>query len=531
MSIKEFIQRNPVRIFNIFFLSIIGALGTTGGSYILTFAINYLKKGYFKSFVFISIEFILAMFLGYLCSIFSKYLFAKQTQVYLHSIRSEVIRCNYESYFPSPVYKIQNKLTNDLNILSNDFLSSVLSIFNQILSILFSCVALVSMHWTLLLLVFVLVTIMISIPKLLSKPLQEATLKVSENTKSYLNGMEKWLGGISEIKRYKSFSKLDRVLDTSSLDLEKSSMHRYNIQYSLNLINLVFSIFSQGSVLILSGILILNGIVSFGVIFTASQFASFIFSGVGEISNSYGSIISTKSLNSELQTYMNRPKCGNLIRTNSDDIYEIITEDLSIEYKNGEKLFFPDIHISAGEKILLTGDSGSGKSTLLKLLLGDLKPTQGNIIFKDNHNKIIIPDYSEIGYIPQRATIFPASIEDNITMFNINLRKDLSNTIDLVDLNNDISYFPKGIDTKLDLDNPNYSGGQQQKIILARALIHKKNILFIDEGTSAIDTESTFKILKNLMKCSATVIFIAHNFNYDTKNLFQRCINITKRIL
>ena len=85
---------------------------------------------------------------------------------------------------------------------------------------------------------------------------------------------------------------------------------------------------------------------------------------------------------------------------------------------NGEVVSYPDITIKSGEKILLSGDSGTGKSTLFKLILGELKPTEGKIIFKDKNGQQIHPDLAKIGYIPQDPTLFPGTIKENITMFN-----------------------------------------------------------------------------------------------------------------
>ena len=73
--------------------------------------------------------------------------------------------------------------------------------------------------------------------------------------------------------------------------------------------------------------------------------------------------------------------------------------------------------------------------------------------------------------------------------------------------------FDEGIDKKLNLDKLNISGGQRQKIVLARAKVHDSDIILIDEGTSAIDQKATMDILNNLLKSKATIVFIAHNFN------------------
>ena len=73
------------------------------------------------------------------------------------------------------------------------------------------------------------------------------------------------------------------------------------------------------------------------------------------------------------------------------------TKNLELKFPNGEKLVYPDIQIKDGEKVLLTGDSGTGKSTLFKLILGELKPSKGKVIFQDEKGQSIKPDMRELG--------------------------------------------------------------------------------------------------------------------------------------
>ena len=89
---------------------------------------------------------------------------------------------------------------------------------------------------------------------------------------------------------------------------------------------------------------------------------------------------------------------------NTDEIYSISTHDLSISFKNGETIHFPDSRIKKGEKVLLSGDSGTGKSTLFKLILNKMYPTTGQVIFEDKYGKKISPDYAQtVSYTHLRA--------------------------------------------------------------------------------------------------------------------------------
>lgn len=213
-------------------------------------------------------------------------------------------------------------------------------------------------------------------------------------------------------------------------------------------------------------------------------------------------------------------------RNNVDIPFVIRTQNLSLSFRNGETLEFPNIKINYGDKILLSGDSGTGKTTLFKLILGIMKPTHGKVIFADNDGQEILPDMSKIGYIPQEPNLFPGTIEQNITMYNSKLNSKVKTVVEEVGLSKDLSHFKNGLKTQLDLDKLNISGGQRQKIVLARAKIHESNIILIDEGTSAIDQKTTLDILKNLVQSKSTVVFIAHNFTEEMCRLFDKKIEL-----
>lgn len=165
---------------------------------------------------------------------------------------------------------------------------------------------------------------------------------------------------------------------------------------------------------------------------------------------------------------------------------------------------------------------------MFKLILGELKPSEGNVVYRDQNGKEIVPDLSKIGYIPQNPVVFPATIEDNITMFNDKLDSKVKQVVKEVNFDADIAKFKDGLNEELDLDKLNISGGQRQKIVLARAKVHDSDIILIDEGTSAIDQKVTMDILQRLVKSKATIVFIAHNFNERMRKMFDREIHLVK---
>ena len=164
---------------------------------------------------------------------------------------------------------------------------------------------------------------------------------------------------------------------------------------------------------------------------------------------------------------------------------------------------------------------------MFKIILGKIKPNTGTISFRNKNGQKIDQNEAKIGYIPQDLILFPDSIKNNITMFDASLNNKVATYINKFSFKNDIQKMPLKLETKLEVQNLNISGGQRQKIILSRACIHNDTFLLIDEGTSAIDQKATLEILQELIRTPITIIFIAHNFNQDMNKLFDREIHLS----
>ncbi len=527
MNLKDFVKIRKLNAFLITLFTVTGAGLVTLGNYTLGLIVNALKENKLSEFLFICICSCLILLTGYFLNPLSEYLFNCQIQIYLHQIRMQLVKSICKKRNELIVSKVQNKLTNDLNILSTDYLTKIQVIIRQIFNLFFSGLALFLIHWSLLLVTIILSCIMLILPQLFSKALQRATVNVSKENHLFLGTIAQWFSGFAELIRYHAQKKLETVMSQSASNLEKQTISRIKIQTKLSFVNLIFNLVAQSIILILAGALIYFKLVPFSVILTATQFGSTIFNGLQIITDARGTIISTKSLNQKLKKIINQ-KSKTSIDESTSNIAKIEVKNLSINYKNGESLSFPDLLIKFGEKILITGDSGSGKSTLLKLISGYLTPSKGEIIYRDENGKVIKPETNEFSYIPQDSILFPDKIIENITMFNEKFIKKAQSIIVKMNLQKDLKQFPQGENTIINLEKPNFSGGQRQKIVLTRALTYQQRFLLIDEGTSAIDQTSTRKIIKNILKTPATVIFIAHNFDDELKKLFQREIIIKK---
>ena len=196
----------------------------------------------------------------------------------------------------------------------------------------------------------------------------------------------------------------------------------------------------------------------------------------------------------------------------------ITVENVSFSYGEGDKLVLNDlsINIPQGEYLAIVGASGCGKSTLLKLLLGFEKPTAGRICY-DSRDLESLDKKSvrrKLGVVLQNGSLISGSIYDNITITaNHPTRQEVNQVIEDVGLKDDIDAMPMGIHTVLSESGSTISGGQQQRILIARAIIGRPKVLYFDEATSALDNITQAKVCESLDKLNMTRIVIAHRLS------------------
>jgi ABC-type multidrug transport system fused ATPase/permease subunit len=192
-------------------------------------------------------------------------------------------------------------------------------------------------------------------------------------------------------------------------------------------------------------------------------------------------------------------------------------QSLSFRFSDSKNYLFKNIsiNIASGEIVAFVGGSGSGKTTLVDLILNIYVPSEGRIVIRDGVKAITPGAINNISYVPQNPLIFRGTVLENIIFGSdykeVN-RKSLDYAIKSANLEDLIRRLPDGINTELTNVGGILSGGEKQRIAIARALYLKPKLLVIDEGTSSLDYTSENLITQTLMalKEQVTIIIIAH---------------------
>jgi ATP-binding cassette subfamily C protein CydD len=197
----------------------------------------------------------------------------------------------------------------------------------------------------------------------------------------------------------------------------------------------------------------------------------------------------------------------NLMSVDSDAPYAIDCQQLVFTYPQNmtPTLNQFSLQVKPAEHIAIIGKSGCGKSTLLHLLLGFLTPTAGNIICKSPLHKI--------GWLSQQPMLFRGTLRSNLLLANPDATEDdLWQALQQAAIKATVQSLPLGLDTKIGEQNQGISGGQAQRIALARLYLQNPDIVLLDEPTAHLDTENALAILDSIQQYTQdkTLILVTH---------------------
>jgi len=260
-----------------------------------------------------------------------------------------------------------------------------------------------------------------------------------------------------------------------------------------------------------------------GQLVTMQIYSFFIFGPLQEIGNI---ILSYREAEASLNNFKNlmskKPEPNPANPKHLGPIQELEFDEVSFKHQTVSHKAIDGISFKAvkGETIAFVGPSGSGKTTLMKLLVGLYRPQEGNIFYNGiDENNIHFDDLrNQIGFVTQDTQLFSGTIRENLLFVNPNAAEaELIDELNKASCQNLLSRAEKGIDTMIGEGGLKLSGGEKQRLSIARALLRKPALLIFDEATSALDSLTEEEINKTIRNVSSLndqiTILIAHRLS------------------
>jgi ABC-type multidrug transport system fused ATPase/permease subunit len=263
-------------------------------------------------------------------------------------------------------------------------------------------------------------------------------------------------------------------------------------------------------VLLMGGLFVLNANISFGDLFAFVLILNFLIEPLYFISRFFGNMPQISETCDRVTHILNSP----IEVREKDNAIDISSIQGEVEFKNvyfkfGKKnkkfvLKNLNLKVKPGENIAILGATGSGKSALVKLIPRFYDVSKGEVLIDGINVKDITFKSlrKQIGFVSQERILFSRSLKDNIAFGNKGLTiKDIKNAAEYADINQFIEEeLPEKYETKVSERGTTISGGEKQRISIARALAIKPKILILDDATSSVDVDTEYRIQKNFKK-------------------------------
>ncbi|MBP3930078.1 MAG: ABC transporter ATP-binding protein [Peptostreptococcaceae bacterium] len=497
--------------------------------FMMGFIVDIFSSGQTERFIPIialSIGLIITMFLAEYIDglVMSKYI--KNTVNYLRTdIFYKIIDKDIKDFSLDNSGKYISILYNDIKIIEDNFLNNIFQVIASILSFSISIAVLFYISPVVVIFIVFFGVLGFIIPNALSKKLVIAKNDYSTNLEEITSVTKDLFSGFEVIKGFNISKKINQVFKYNSNNVETSKRKYSIIEAIIRGFSISFSVTIYLGVLILGGYLMYHNRITVGTAIIIIQLSTHI---VGPVKTSISLINQIKSVS------LIAKKIEDILKSSSEDIEEnnlenfnncIEINNLSFSY-NEERKAIDNINLTfeKNKKYAIVGESGCGKSTLIKLLMRYYNDYEGNIKIDDNDLKSIYSSdlYKNMSMIQQNVFMFDDTIKENIKLFANYSDEKVIKACKRSGIYNLIERLPNGIDSLVGENGSKLSGGEKQRIAIARSLINDTQILILDESTSALDNETAYNLESSLLELDdLTLIVVTHKLiknillNYD----------------
>lgn len=427
---------------------------------------------------------------------------------------------NIESFQKKDSSEILNEFNNEVNVVIDNYVSSKLNVFSLTISLILGSLYIANLSVEILIFLLFCAFITIFINSIFKN-------RLKKNQMNYLDSMKQWLCSIKNLCRCFNDIKilnLEKVF-CDNLDIENKNIEQSTLKNNgfIKILTSINSFISQAMffLTLLFGIVLIHyNRLTVGQLLGIAQASNMVILPIVNYANLRNMIQSSKPV---LQKLLDNSMCSeeNEPIIFDEQIHDIKIKHLSYSYGVRQILDLNNLVIDQGKKYLVIGKSGDGKSTFLDILTKQ-KKVDGIYVNDKDLKDVQFSTYADkFSYVNQNNDLLPFSFEQNITLGRKMSKYSLK---DLVTIFNLESIFDKERDN-LDFEHLNLSGGEKQRICLARAMYRNKKWLFLDEAFSAIDKTNSDRIHQFILSNpDLTVLSIEHKVTKETVSLYDKVL-------
>ena len=405
-------------------------------------------------------------------------------------------------------------LTNDAASVEADYLAQQLAVITKTVTF-FGALFMMLWYSPLLTAIAVGVTALPLAASLLTGGrLQAAEKQVSERNRDFTAALSDCLSGFAVVKTFKAEREIFRLFAESNRALEQEKFSRRRLKVLIGMIGAVTGLVAQLGVFLAGAWLALSGSgLTAGTVILFVNLMNFMIGPVSELPALLAGRRAALGLIGKLADALEKDGSAGGSRTLSRLEHGIELRDVSFGYEAGKDVLrHVSARFEAGRAYAIVGGSGSGKSTLLNLLLAENTGYRGSVLLDGTELRELSPEalYGLLSVIQQNVFVFNASIRDNVSMFREFPQEALDEAIRRAHLRELLD--ARGADYLCGENGKGLSGGEKQRVSIARSLLKKSSVLLVDEATAALDVQTAHQVSSDILDLTGmTRIVVTHS--------------------
>lgn len=529
--VKLFFKENKLVAFLSMIVFISLSMIYTAISWILQIIFDYMAgKGAFSliTILLLVVSFMLAISLIFALkrSSYPRFL-EKAMNQYKESVIKKLLQKSYSDFSLANSGTYLSVLTNDCERIQEKYLKKIFDFFQDVL-MLVSSLALMIYYSPLLTVIALIISVLpMACSILTANGIATREEQVSKSNESYTALTKDVLNGVSVIKSFKAEQEVINRYQNQSMELEHTKNLREKTMTTVSALGTISSLGTQLGVMLV-GAWMVNahvGVITAGMVLAFTNLMNGVLQPIASLPQMLGEMKGAKKLISKMADYMSNAKedSGEII---DDSIKSVVLRDVSYAYDLDHKVLKNvNLTLQAGKSYAIVGPSGAGKSSLINLLMGYYKDYKGSVQLNNHELSNVSKSslYDKTTLMQQSVFMFDASILDNITLFKPFQDAEVDRVIHLAGLDDLIA--AKGKDYQCGENGSHLSGGEKQRIAIARSLLKKSEILLVDEATSALDNETSANVTQSILDLQGILrLVVTHRLDANSLKQYDEIL-------
>ena len=414
-------------------------------------------------------------------------------------------------------------LTNDVTSIESNYLLADVGIMEAVLTAVLSLSLMFYYSWEMTLLVIVLCIAPMAVAMVFGSRVAEQEKEISARNADFVAMVKDLLSGFGVVKSFQAQEETSRLFEERNGQLEQIKCKRKKTSQLVQIISGLTAFAVQIGVFVFGAYMAIKGRITVGVVVAFVQMMNYILQPLNTLPTLLADKKAAEGLIEKLSAY-----CEENRTEGKDEVIASVGDGINFEHVDfsyeAEKLVLKDVSLQfeAGKSYAIVGGSGSGKSTLLNLVMGSFDGYEGKVTIGGKELKKVNPDsiFDVVSVIQQNVFVFDDTIRRNICMFKEFPDDVVKAAAEKAGLRQLIA--EKGWDYDCGEGGIHLSGGEKQRISIARSLLRKSQVLLVDEATSALDAETADSVTNAILDIDGlTRLIVTHKLDEKVLNRFD----------